>query len=64
MCTITFSIELQIFRIDDKDITTTNICEKSGQIINMDDASVHHPPVYVKFFGWLTGASSARQNVK
>ena len=45
MCTIKFSIELYIFQIYDKDITTNNICEKSAQIFKMNDASVHHPPV-------------------
>ena len=49
MCTVKFSIELTIFQTDDKDITTSNICEKSAQIFKMDDASVHHPPVYVSF---------------
>ena len=50
MCTIKFSIWLDTFQIDDKDLTTNNICEKSAQTVKMDDASVHHPPVYVSFF--------------
>ena len=49
MCTITFSIELNVFQIDDKDITTNNMCEKNAQIISMNDASVCHPPVYLSF---------------
>ena len=49
MCTIKFSIELNIFQIDDKDITTSNICEKCAQMFKMDDASVCHPPVYLSF---------------
>ena len=36
--------------MDDKDLTT-NICEKSEQIFKMDDASVHHLPIYVGFLG-------------
>ena len=50
MCTIKFSIELNIFQIDDIDITTNNIGEKSAQIFKMDDTSVCHPPVYVSFW--------------
>ena len=49
MCTIKFSIQLNVFQIDDKDITTNNVCEKSVQIISMNDAWVCHPPVYVSF---------------
>ena len=49
MCTIKFSIELNIFQIDDKDITTNNICEKCAQILKMNDASVRHLPLYVSF---------------
>ena len=29
MCTIKFSIKLNTFQIDDKDLTTNNICKKS-----------------------------------
>ena len=49
MCTIKFFIELNTFQIDDKDLTTSNICEKSAQIFKMGDASVSHPPVYASF---------------
>ena len=50
MCTTKISILLNTFQIDDKDLTTNNICEKSAQIFKMDDASVCHPPVYVSFW--------------
>ena len=49
MCKIKFSIELNIFQIDDKDITTNNICERSAQIFKMDATPACHPPVYVSF---------------
>ena len=52
MCTIRFSIELNTFQIDDDDLTTGNICEKSAHISKMDDASVSHPPVYSSFLGY------------
>ena len=48
MCTIKFSTELNIYQIDDKDLTT-NICEKSAQIFKMDNTLVHLPPVYINF---------------
>ena len=51
MCTIKFSIKLDTFQIDDKDLTTNNIYEKNKQIFKVDDASVRHPPVYIRFFG-------------
>ena len=55
MCTIKFSIELNTFPIDDRDLTSNNICEKNALILKMDDASivytsflddspVYHPP--------------------
>ena len=31
------------------DLNTNNIGEKGEQIFKMDDASVHHQPVYVSF---------------
>ena len=37
---------LNIFQVDDKDVTT-NIREKSEQMLKMDDASVRHHPNYV-----------------
>ena len=49
MCTIKFSIELDMFQIDDKDITTNNIFEKSATFFKMDDALVHYPPIYASF---------------
>ena len=49
MCTIDFSINLNTFHIDDKDLTTNNICEKSVQIFKMDDSSVSPQSVYVSF---------------
>ena len=52
MCTIKFSIELYAFQIDDKDQTTSNNCEKSTQIFNVDDTLVSHPSGYVSF--WMT----------
>ena len=51
MCTIKISIELNTFQMDDKDLNTNNICEKGEQIFKMGDASVHHQPFYVNFFG-------------
>ena len=44
MCTVKFSIELDIFLNDGKDLNTKNIYEKSEQIFKMEDASVSHPP--------------------
>ena len=49
MYTIKFSIELNTFQIDDKDLNTNTICEKRKFIFKMDDTSVSHPPVYVGF---------------
>ena len=46
MHTIKFSIEVNIFHINDKDLTTNNICEKSEQLFRKDDASVCHSPIY------------------
>ena len=51
-------MELNTFQIDDKNLTTNNVCEKSTRIFKMDDALVSHPSVYVSFFGWLASASS------
>ena len=51
MCTIKFSMEFNTFQIDDRDLTTNNICEKSAQILKMDDSSVSHQPVSASFFG-------------
>ena len=48
MCTIKFSIELNTFQTDNKD-PNTNICEKIEQIFKMDNASMHHPPIYKSF---------------
>ena len=50
MWTIKFSTELNLFQIDDKDITINNVCEKCVQIFKMDDASVRHQPIYVSLF--------------
>ena len=53
MCTIKFSIELNTFWIDDKDLTNNSICEKSVQISMshqcsyasfLDDSVVRHLP--------------------
>ena len=49
MCMIKFFIELHTFSIDDKDLTTNNVSEKSAQTFLMDDASVSHPSVYISF---------------
>ena len=43
MSTIKFSIELNTFQKDDKDLPT-NACEKSEHIFKRDDASVSPPP--------------------
>ena len=51
MCTFKYCIELIAFHIDDKDLNTNKICEKSAQIFKMDDASVRHQPVKVV---WMT----------
>ena len=40
MCTIKFTIEFNIFQINDTGITIKNICEKCEQIFKVDDASV------------------------
>ena len=55
---------LNAFQIDDKNVTTNNICEKCVQIFKMDDSSVSHQPVYKIFLGRLTGVSSAWQSVE
>ena len=47
--TIKFSLELKTFQINDRDLNTNNVCEKSEQNFKMDDASVSHQPVYVSF---------------
>ena len=44
-----FSIELNTFHIDDKDLYANNICEKSEQILKMEDALVNHQPIYARF---------------
>ena len=49
MCTDKFFIELNAFQIDDKDLTTDNICEKCMQIFKMYDSLVGHQSVYVSF---------------
>ena len=51
---IKFSIELNTFQIDDKDVTTNNICEKMRKFLKwMDDASVHHRPGKMLIFSIL-----------
>ena len=45
MCIIKFSIELNTLQIDDKELNTNNIREKSEQIFKMDDASMRHQPI-------------------
>ena len=44
MCTTKSSIELNTFQIDDKNLDTNNVCEKSAQVFKMDDTPVHHQP--------------------
>ena len=44
MRTIKFSIELNTFQFDDKDLNTNNVCGKSEFIFKTDDALVSHPP--------------------
>ena len=39
---LNFCIELNTFQIDDKDLNTNNICEKSEQIFKMDDKSTRY----------------------
>ena len=66
MCTIKFSIELNTYNIDDKDLNTNNICEKSETILKMDDTLVCHLPGsvnitirnYYKNINQLTTANS------
>ena len=53
MYKIKFSIELSTDKIDEKDLNTNDICEKSEPIFKMEDALVSHPTVYVSFF-WIT----------
>ena len=48
MCTIKFSIVLNTFHTDDKNLNANNICEKSEQIFILDDALVSQP-AYVSF---------------
>ena len=48
MCTVN-SIELNTFQIDNRDLTTDNICEKNAQSFIMDDSLVRHPSFYVSF---------------
>ena len=55
MCAIKFSIELNTFQIDDKDLDTNNICEKSEQIFKMEDALVCIIPFSLVF--WMTHQS-------
>ena len=52
MCKIKFSIELNTFQIDDKDLATTNICEKNVQIFIMDDSLLSHQPIYSRFLDY------------
>ena len=61
MCLIKFSIELNIFQIDDKDLTTDIICEKWTNF-KMDDASVSHLPIYEGFLR-TNQCVSTRQSV-
>ena len=37
------STELDKFQIDDKNLTTNDICEKRAQILKTDDTQVSHP---------------------
>ena len=48
MTTNKFSVELNTFPIDEKDLTTTTtICGKSAQMFKLNDPLVSHPPVKV-----------------
>ena len=50
MCSVNFSIELRTFQLNDKDLSTNNICEKSVPIFKMYDVSVCRQPIYVSFW--------------